>query len=121
MPCHWHHLRQRDPDRSEHCTIISGMKFNKGKCQVLHLEWSNARHRYRLGDERLQSSSAERNLGLVDSRLSMSQQCSLAAEKTNHIGVHQTAQPVKKGDFPHWCGLTFTTVGRSGLHNTKRS
>jgi len=90
VPCHWHHLRQRDPDRSEHCAISSSMKFNKGKCQVLHLGWSNARHRYRLGDEWLESSSAKRNVGLVNSRLSMSQQRALAAEKANCIGVHQT-------------------------------
>jgi len=32
---------------------------------MLHLEWDTARHRHRLGVEQLESSSAERDLGVL--------------------------------------------------------
>ncbi|GAB0183612.1 hypothetical protein GRJ2_000826500 [Grus japonensis] len=59
---------QRDLDRLEHQDMISGMKLNKSKCRTLHLGRSNTRQKYKLGEEWLESSPAERDLGvLVDS------------------------------------------------------
>ena len=61
------------------------------KCQIVHLGRSNAGHKYKLGQEWLESSPAERNLGaLVESRLSLSAVCPGSQEGKPHPGVHQT-------------------------------
>jgi len=73
-------------DRLESWAERNLMKFNKGKCKVLHLGRNTPMHQYRLGVDLLESSSVERYLGvLVDDRLTMSQQCPLAAKKANGI------------------------------------
>ena len=52
----------------------------------MHLGMNNRHHQYRLGDELLERSSVEKDLGvLVDNRLVMSQQCALVAKKANGI------------------------------------
>ena len=54
---------QRHLDRLENWAITNRMKFNKGKCQILHLGRGNPGYTYRLGNEMLETSHAERELG----------------------------------------------------------
>ena len=67
------------------------IKFNKAKCKVLHKVLSslcqgNPKNKYRLGREWIESSPEEKDLGvLVDEKLNMTQQCTFASQKANHI------------------------------------
>ncbi|GAB0180624.1 hypothetical protein GRJ2_000527700 [Grus japonensis] len=93
---------QRPLNRLEKPGDRNLMKFSK-KCQVLHLGRNNPMHQHILGATPLESSPAERDLGvLVDTRLNMSQQWALAAKKANALlgCVRQSkcCQQVEGGD-----------------------
>ncbi|KAF7235279.1 RNA-directed DNA polymerase from mobile element jockey, partial [Varanus komodoensis] len=75
---------QKDLDRLWKWAGDNRMAFNVDKCKVLHLGHRNSCHKYRLGDKWLESSTCERDLGvLVDCRLNMSQQCDVVVKRTN--------------------------------------
>ena len=62
------------------------MKFSKSKCKVLHLGRNNPMHQYTLWADLLESSSTEKDLGvLVDSKETLSRHCALVAKKANSI------------------------------------
>uniref|UniRef100_A0A8B9CF24 Reverse transcriptase domain-containing protein n=1 Tax=Anser brachyrhynchus TaxID=132585 RepID=A0A8B9CF24_9AVES len=77
---------QQDLDQLERWAGRNQMRFNKSKCRVLHLGRNNQMYQYRLGDDLLERSSEEKDLGvLVDNRLTMSQQCALVAKRASGI------------------------------------
>ena len=77
---------QRDLNRLKRWAWVNLMRFNTAKYKDLHLGRRNPVHLYRLEEAVLESSSAEKDLGiLIDDKLNMSQQCALAAWKANGI------------------------------------
>ena len=71
---------------TESCAERNLMKFNKGKCRVLHLGRNHPMHQYKVQADLLESSSAERYLGvLVDDKLTMNQQCAQVAIRANEM------------------------------------
>ncbi|KAJ7404857.1 rna-directed dna polymerase from mobile element jockey-like [Willisornis vidua] len=56
---------QRDLNKLEDWAITNHMKFNKGKCWIMHLGWGNPGCMYGPGNEMLESSATERNLEVL--------------------------------------------------------
>lgn len=74
------------------------MKCNKSKSWILRREQSNARHKIKVGQDRLESTPAGRDLDvLVGSRLDVSQQSALAAKRAKPSwGTSDTASPASQ-------------------------
>ena len=77
---------QGDLDRLEMWACVNHMKSNKAKCKVLHMGWSNPKHKYSLGREGVESSPEGKDSGvLVGAKQNVTRECVLAAQKASYI------------------------------------
>jgi len=120
---------QMDLDRLERWAHANLVQFNKAKRKVLHMGQENPNHGYRLSGEWIESSTAEKDLGvLVGEKMNMSQQLVLPAQKTNGIlgctkrNVASRSREVilplcsTRMRFP-----ALSTVFRSGTHTMRKT
>ena len=62
------------------------MTFNVQKCKVMHIGHGNMRYEYEMGGKRLESSAAEKDLGVVvTDKLKPANQCSQAAATAQRV------------------------------------
>ncbi|KAF4792348.1 hypothetical protein TURU_121268 [Turdus rufiventris] len=77
-------------DKLNDWAVTNHTKLNKGKRWILHLGQDNRASMQRMENEMLESSTAERDLGiLVDGKLNMGQQCPGSQEGHLCPGVNQ--------------------------------
>lgn len=81
---------QGNLDKLDRWAKFSHMTFNEGKCEVLHLGNNNPMKYYRAGEEWLESSLAEKDLGMFfNSQGNKSHQCAQLAKKDNASWLQQ--------------------------------
>ncbi|KAK4828639.1 hypothetical protein QYF61_000287 [Mycteria americana] len=87
---------QKDLNRLKKGADRNLMVFNEEKCSVLHLGRNNSRHQNRLGDKQLESSFAEKDLGvLVDTKWNVSQWQKPMNKK--NIRIHSLLNKISSG------------------------
>uniref|UniRef100_M3XHM8 Reverse transcriptase domain-containing protein n=1 Tax=Latimeria chalumnae TaxID=7897 RepID=M3XHM8_LATCH len=77
---------QKDLDTLQNWAVKWQMKFNVGKCKVLHLGVNNPKRLYHLNNQKLESTDNEKDLGIIiDDKLKFSHHSNMAVSKANKM------------------------------------
>lgn len=99
-----------------------GWNLTSRKCWILH----NAGHKYKLAEEELESSSAEKDLGWWSASgwIGISRVPKQPRGKITSWSASNSTTSCSKWSLScciqHWCSLSWRTVGSSGPHNLIR-
>lgn len=81
---------QRDLDWLESWAATSRMKVNADEGRVLHIRKNNQEFKYQMGDNRLDNSTVEKDIGvLVDLRLIRNLQCNAMQQQMQFWAASQ--------------------------------
>ena len=76
----------KDLDNLENWARLWQMKFNVWKCKVLHLGRRNPRYEYNMGDQTLETTTEEKDLGvIIDEKLKFDKHTEVQANKANKV------------------------------------
>ena len=75
-----------DLDNLENWARLWQMRFNVGKCKVLHLGRRNPRYEYNMGDRTLETATEENDLGvIIDDKLKFDKHTEAQVNKANKV------------------------------------
>ena len=76
----------KDLDNLENWARLWQMRFNVGKCKVLHLGRRNPRYEYNMGDLTLETATEEKDLGvIIDEKLKFDKHTEAQVNKANKV------------------------------------
>jgi len=80
------HILQEDLDNLVKWSNLWQMSFNEDKCKVMHIGYGNERSTYIMNEQELESTSEEKDLGvIVSDDLKPSKQCAAAVSRANRV------------------------------------
>ena len=97
----------KDLDNLENWARLWQMRFNVGKCKVLHLGSRNPRYDYNMGDLILEAATEEKDLGvIIDEKLKFDKHTEAQVNKANKVLKASSEDHLKLWTRKPLCGFS---------------